>query len=350
MANPEHVEIVKKGSEAIANWRAQRPTERLDLNGAVLMKANLSEADLYGADLSQANLFEANLSGADLSWGDLNYADLSGADLLEADLQLVDLTQANLSNVNLIGGNMRGANLRGVDFDRAVVGWTIFGSVDLSEAKNLETVRHNYPSTVGVDTLFRSEGKIPEAFLRGCGVPDVLIEYLPSLIAQMQPIQFYSCFISYSGKDDAFARRLHSRLESEKLRVWFAPEDMRGGKKSKDQIDEAIRIYDRLLLVLSEESMKSNWVRHEIKRARQKERETKREVLFPISLVPHREIRKWECFDSDTGEDLAEKVREYHIPNFSNWKDEDEFEKAFADLMHDLRREDNKRAADARAL
>jgi|GEM_PF-2568051 len=39
----------------------------------------------------------------------------------------------------------------------------------------------------------------------------------------------------------------------------------------------------------------------------------------------------------DTGEDLAKKVREYHIPDFSNWKHEDDFEKAFADLMRDLR-------------
>jgi hypothetical protein len=316
MANPEHVEIVKKGRDAIAKWRAQHPTGQLDLSGA-------------------------DLSGADLHWADLSWADLRGA----------DLRAAYLRGASLSGANLTVADLSGADFDNAFADGSNFGNVDLSEAKNLETVFHGSPSTVGIDTLFKSKGKIPGGFLRGCGVPDVLIEYLPTLIGAMAPIQFYSCFISYSGKDDAFARRLHSRLEAEKLRVWFAPEDMRGGRKSKDQIDEAIRIYDRLLLVLSEESMKSNWVRHEIKRARQKERETSREVLFPISLVPHSEIRKWECFDADTGEDLAEKVREFHIPtNFSKWKTEDEFEKAFADLMRDLRREDQTRADDAKAL
>ena len=46
-------------------------------------------------------------------------------------------------------------------------------------------------------------------------------------------------------------------------------------------------------------------------------------MLFPIALVPYDEIRAWECLDSDTGEDLAEKVREYHIPDFSKWKHED---------------------------
>ena len=351
MANPEHVEIVKKGREAIDAWQAQHPKVRLDLSGANLRAAALSgphlrDANLREADLTGANLSETNLSGADLRGADLFWANLNGADLRRADLSCANLREAKLNRADLSW-----AMLSGTDFDSAWAGYTTFGNVDLSEAKNLDTVDHPSPSTVGTDTLFTSKGKIPEAFLRGCGVPDVLIECLPTLIAAMAPIQFYSCFISYSGKDDAFARRLHSRLEAEKLRVWFAPEDMRGGKKSKDQIDEAIRIYDRLLLVLSKESMKSNWVRHEIKRARQKERETKREVLFPISLVPHSEIRQWECFDSDTGEDLAEKVREFHIPtNFSKWKTEDAFEKAFADLMRDLRREDQKRAADAKAL
>ena len=45
----------------------------------------------------------------------------------------------------------------------------------------------------------------------------------------MQPIQFYSCSISHSSKGQAFADRLHSRMVQEKLRIWYAPEDMRGG-------------------------------------------------------------------------------------------------------------------------
>lgn len=50
-------------------------------------------------------------------------------------------------------------------------------------------------------------------------------------------------------------------------------------------------------------------------------------------------IKKWECFDADNGEDLAALVREYHIPDFSNWKDHDSFEKAFAKLLADLKAE-----------
>ncbi|NOT01070.1 MAG: toll/interleukin-1 receptor domain-containing protein [Phycisphaerales bacterium] len=362
MANPEHVEIVKKGSVAIAKWREHHQMARLDLrwadmrgaelslanlNGASLYRAKLNEANLNRANLNHANLHCADLREANLPWADLRGADLRGADLRGADLRRANLSRANLNGaklngVTLLEANLTGADLRGADFDKALSIFTTFDDVDLSDAKNLETIVHHAPSTVGVDTLFKSKGRIPEAFLRGCGVPEVLIEYLPSLIGQMQPIQFYSCFISYSGKDDAFARRLHARLQAEKLRVWFAPEDMRGGRKSERQIDEAIRLHDRLLLVLSEYSMNSEWVIREIKKARKKEKETGKDVLFPIALVPYAKIQAWECLDHDTGEDLAQKIREFHIPtNFSKWKTEDEFEKAFAALMRDLRRQDD---------
>src|SRR5437879_2021227 len=44
------------------------------------------------------------------------------------------------------------------------------------------------------------------AFLRGCGLPETFLEYIPSLLSN--PIQFYSCFISYSTTDQEFADRL----------------------------------------------------------------------------------------------------------------------------------------------
>src|SRR5262249_40214550 len=158
--------------------------------------------------------------------------------------------------------------------------------------------------------------------------------YLPSLIGAMQPIQFYSCFISHSSKDQAFADRLHSRMVQEKLRVWYAPADMRGGQRSIDQIEQAIRVHDKLLLVLSRASRASDWVLHEIRRAVEREQREKRTVLFPIALAPWKDIKAWTAFDSDMGKDLAKVVREYHIPaEFSKWKHHDAFEAAFVRLI-----------------
>jgi hypothetical protein len=62
-----------------------------------------------------------------------------------------------------------------------------------------------------------------------------------------------------------------------------------------------------------------------------------RRKLFPIRLVKFEAIQEWECFDADSGKDLATELREFYIPDFSNWKDQDAFEKEFAKLQRDLK-------------
>jgi hypothetical protein len=207
----------------------------------------------------------------------------------------------------------------------------------MSGAIGLASIRHEGPSTLGIDTLICSKGRIPEAFLRGCGVPETLIAYLPAIIGGMEPIQFYSCFISHSTTDKPLADHLHGRMVQEKLRVWYAPHDLRGGEPHDEQIDHAIRIHDKLLLVLSEASMGSAWVRREIRKAREQEVAEGRRKLFPIRLVPIEAIKAWECVDPRTGQDFAEEVLRYNIPDFANWKDHDAFEAAFARLIRDLK-------------
>jgi hypothetical protein len=116
---------------------------------------------------------------------------------------------------------------------------------------------------------------------------------------------------------------------------------MQAGKKVHEQIDEAIRLYDRLLLIISDESMRSSWVKTEIANARQKERTTGRKVLFPIRLVTFEAIRLWRLFDGDLGDDSAREIREYHLPDFSNWKDHDSYQDGLQHLLRDLKAEES---------
>jgi hypothetical protein len=206
---------------------------------------------------------------------------------------------------------------------------TDFANVDLSEVDGLEAIRHYGPSTIGIDTLFQSMGKIPEAFLRGCGVPDALIEYLPSLIGSMEPIQFYSCFISYSSKDRDFAERLHADLQAKRVRCWFDQEDLKIGEKFRQRIDTAIRVHDKLMLVLSEQSLASDWVETEVEAALDREGREKRIVLFPIRLDDA-------VLESPVA--WASHVkRTRHIGDFCGWKDHDTYQKSFERLLRDLR-------------
>lgn len=116
---------------------------------------------------------------------------------------------------------------------------------------------HHGSSSVGIDTIYKSAGKIPEIFLRGAGIPGNFNTYVGALVGK--PIEFYSRFISYSKKDQEFADRLFADLQAKGVRCWFAPHHMQSGKKVHDQIDEAIRLHERLLLILSDGSMESEW-------------------------------------------------------------------------------------------
>ena len=165
----------------------------------------------------------------------LSGANLAGPTSARANLDLADLRQADLSGANLSGADLFLADLRRAT---SLYG-TIFGDADLSSCKGLESCRHSGPCTIDHRTLQRS-GPLPLAFLRGVGLPDNLIDYLPSLLNQ--PIQFYSCFISYSSKDQAFAEQLHADLQAKGVRCWFAPEDLKIGDRLVETIDMAIRI------------------------------------------------------------------------------------------------------------
>ncbi len=282
-------------------------------------------ADLTMADLAGANLIEARLLGADLSDARLTGADLTGALLHLADLRDALLTWANLTMAELTRTNLDGARLTGADLTAAHLYKTTLGNTDLSDVKGLETCRHSAPCTIDHQTLQRS-GPLPLAFLRGVGLPDNLIDYLPSLLNQ--PIQFFSCFISYSSKDQKFADRLHADLQNKGVRCWFAPHDMPIGAKIIDAIDEAIRLRDKVLLILSKNAIGSDWVEDEVTKAFAEERARKQLVLFPVRL---------DDAVMETTEAWAGKLRgNRNIGDFRRWKDHDHYQKALERVLRDL--------------
>ena len=48
---------------------------------------------------------------------------------------------------------------------------------------------------------------------------------------------------------------MHADLQAKGVRCWFAPHDMHSGRKIHEQIDEAIRLHDRLLLILQKKAV-----------------------------------------------------------------------------------------------
>jgi hypothetical protein len=146
-----------------------------------------------------------------------------------------------------------------------------------------------------------------------------------------QAIVYYSCFISYSSKNEAFAQRLHADLQQQGVRCWFAPEDMKIGDKIRPAIDQSIRVHDKLLLILSEHSINSTWVEKEVETAFEEEAKRGAVVLFPVRL---------DETVMETDQAWAADIRRTrNIGNFSCWKNHDAYRQSFKRLLRDLKSE-----------
>lgn len=115
------------------------------------------------------------------------------------------------------------------------------------------------------------------------------------------------------------------------VRCWFAPKDMKIGDKICARIDESIRIYDKLLIVLSEYSIASDWVEKEVETAFEEESRQSKLVLFPIRLD--------DAVMATTQAWAADIRRTRHIGDFRQWKNHDDYLKALERLLRDLKAE-----------
>lgn len=295
---------------------------RANLSFAILNSANISDAVLTSARLRDAKLRDANLRDANLSGVGFIYADLNGADLIHADF----------TSAILFGTNFNSAKLEETVFTEAHCSNTVFSNIDLSTVIGLDTVRHSGPSRISIDTLYRSSSNIPEVFLRGCGIPESFITFARSLVNCA--IDFYSCFISYSSKNQDFTERLYADLQSRGVRCWFAPEDLKIGDRFQEQIEESIKAYDKLLLILSKDSISSRWVEREVNAAFEHENKQNRIMLFPIRL----DNSVMDCNQAWA----ADIRRTRHIGDFTRWKEHNSYHQAFNRLLHDLKAEEAK--------
>lgn len=323
-----------------------------DLTGIDLTYANLANANLTKSNLCRADLTGANLSGATLRDANLSEAILEFTNLYGADLRNVNLHNANLSKASLYGADLRetifhDTNLYNTDFNLSTIGFTIFINIYLNQALNTESVTHYSNSSIDTKTIKNSKGRIPISFLRGCGLSDSIIEFTKLENPAIEPeeitdiiykvhnylvnvgVEYYSCFIAYSHKDEEFAKKLYNDLQDNGVRCWFATENMKIGDKIRSTIDRQIRLRDKLLVILSENSIASEWVGDEVEAALEEERKNHKRILFPIHI---------DNITTTAYTDWAAKIkRQTHIGNFSNWHTKSNYLRSFERLLRDLR-------------
>jgi len=389
MANPKHVAVVKKGADAIEEWRQKHPEQILDLHEAFLFKAYLSEADLSRADLSEAdiqdaylykanlagaNLSDANLSGAYLDKTKLNDADLSGANLLAAqclwtdfsstnfsgaDLTLVTFIRANLTGADLSGAEMLGSRLWEVtlsitDFSGAdlsgvslidsdlssinLTGVTMYSSrlvnCNLAQCVGLETVKHEGPSYVDFGTLrtsFRESGNrfTPEleTFFLNAGLPKELLDTLPRILAE---VKYSTCFVCHGSPDLTFAEKLVKDLKMRGVSCWLYPMDYTPGRKVWGEIIERRREAEKMIVLCSAKALIRDGVLKEI----EEQIDEDPDKIVPISLD-----NTWResGFPVKRGQrDLKQFLLDR---NYADFSDESKYEASLNRLLKGIKRE-----------
>ena len=317
-----------------------------DLNGSDLRTAKLVRVDLSRADLRLANLSKVDLRGSDLRGADLTGANLSGSSLMSASLYEADLREADLTSVNLCGASLTDARLRNANLEGATVGGTVFADLDLRHVKGLDTLNHVSPSTLGADTLSRSRGTLPEAFLRGCGLSPLEAlfarhqhatdskEAASALLREIEAlgvsrgVERRRVLISHSQLDDAFVSELRRLFASRGVYTWVATHELKGTLRER-QSKLAIQHDVSLLLVLSEYSVRCDWAEHEVRLARKLEKDLGEPVLCPISLDEAWKAPLWQG-------QILDNLPDEHVLSFAEWRDQPVMESQFAKLIETI--------------
>lgn len=324
MPNYEHYNILKEGLNSWNPWRIENrdiipDLSNCDLDGLylsefILDNVNFEKSRIKNCDLSEATMSNCKLKGVafidnNFVANDMSYSDLSHSSLSSERLHQTTLDHCILKNADLLFATLSDVTLKSTNFKNVRIGYTSFLNVDFRGAKNLETLIHDAPSSIGIDSLFKSQGEIPIQFLKSCGIPSAFIEYIPSLVNQS--IQYYTCFISYSHKDSSFSNRLYNDLQANGIRCWLFSEDAKWGSKVWDEIDKHIKMYDKLLVICSRDSLKSSPVLREIERALHKEDKEAKNVLFPISIDDY----LFDSWENERKVDVVNKV----VGDFAGW-------------------------------
>ncbi len=334
---------IKKLLKRHQMWLANRNTgERLNLRGATLTDIDLSMTDLSGAflsrtDLTGANLYETNLYGVDLTESVLVETDLTGANLSNANLSAANLCQVNFFWATLDNANLARANLystsfiktffNNTNFDSAILGRTVFSDVDLLQLEGLANCLHHSRSYVDANILLRHGDILPQEFLRGIGLTEDFIKYLPSL--SEITAQYYSCFILYSNEDKLFAKKLHGDLQNEGIRCWLTPDNKKTGDRVKDLINEVNTADDKLLVILSNNSIDNKLIITEVEDVLAEERQRKQSILMPLKI-------NGDITSGDKAR-LNKILSEKYISDFTNWNKPNEYNIAFNELLENLK-------------
>lgn len=252
-----------------------------DFTFAQMQNSTINDTFAEWASFSDACLDNATIMGSNFEKARLDRASMIKVNAANTSFYMAILDKTNLTEAYLSGTSFLRASMRGVILDRAELGLTLFVDTNLYGATGLGTCIHGSFSFLDHRTVAQS-GKMDNDFMIGIGLPEALRIHYPDLVKGS--VRYMDCFISCSDIDIEFAELLKKNLEANGVKCWLYTHDMPWGGRLWDSIDDAIEKNDKLILILSEYSIQSEWVEDEVTKSFAEERIRKEDILLPLMV------------------------------------------------------------------
>jgi uncharacterized protein YjbI with pentapeptide repeats len=304
-----------------------------DFSGSRLDDAILEGSVFTGCKFNETSLQRACMWETGMAGVELSKSNLTQANLQYADFTFANLTDADLSNADLIGTKFIGSTLSGAKFSNAVAGNTTFASCDLSKCIGLDSVKHEGPSNIDVNTLTESFTLAGNCFtlemtklFQGSGIPLELVE---TFVRYFSKVKFCSSFICYGNPDIEFASKLKKDLMLRGVPCWLYSLDYTPGHPTWREITHRRREADKMIVLCSIKSLMREGVKKEI----EEQIDEDPEKILPVSLDDDWKEREFrvERGQRDLKSFLVER-------NYADFGDKSKYQESLTRLLKGLKK------------
>lgn len=324
MSNPEHLKMFEHPDrEEWEDWRYHNKDISPDLSGERFERYFLKHSDFNNCIISDC-LFRQTLFKT-TPFRDTNLVNSVHYYNTYVTCYFV---RCDFSGSVFHDCNFRDCYFTECDFSGVEIANISFINCHFSSNKNIDLISSEKSSNIDYKTIFNSDS-FPDKFLISIGTPSEVLTLYKTYGGKNR--RFFRCFISHSSEDGSFAKKLHDDLQGSGISSWYAPENLKLGERIRDGLESAINESERIVLVLSSNSIKSHWVESEMETALELERKVgnRQSLLIPITLdegvwtedVPWVNMIK----------------RERNIGNFSNWEDGNQYRESYLKLLDSLK-------------
>lgn len=230
-------------------------------NGSNFPGSHIRNSNFSGADLSFSSFVRATV--VDTPFDD---AELFKANLAGALIQQCSLCQANLKEIKGWRMWVVGSNFTGARFKSAIVRGTAFESCNFLDCDWQDADLRR----VSILSSTYNHNELRKAKLEGASI--------------MRSGEHISVFISHTGEDKDFARKLAEDLKTSGINVWLDEWEIKVGHSITEKVNEALDRSNYIVVILSEKFFSKTWPMRELKSAMMKQSSTGKTFILPVKI------------------------------------------------------------------